>query len=101
MLYHFLLIFPTGFKGVLATYQIQLSSYFSHRVFAGDILKMKIFKMIDLQRTVLFTRTCPCMFTQEHSQDKRRLYKTFSRNGVVQGEVLRIISVVIRLTISS
>jgi hypothetical protein len=41
-LYHFLLIFPTGFKGVLTTYQIQFSSYFSHRVFGGDFLKMKM-----------------------------------------------------------
>jgi hypothetical protein len=55
MLYYFLLIFPKGFKGVLTTYQLQLSSYFSHRVFGGEILKMMTFKMI--QRSQLFTRT--------------------------------------------
>jgi hypothetical protein len=81
MLYHFLLIFPTGFKGVLATYQIQISSYFSHRVFGGDILKM-----IDLQRTVLFTRTCPCMFTQEHSQDKEDYTRHFQETALSKGE---------------
>jgi hypothetical protein len=40
MLYYFLLIFPTWFKGVLTTYHIQLSSYFSQWVFGREILKM-------------------------------------------------------------
>ena len=45
MLHHFLLIiFPTGFKGVLATYQTLYS--FSHRVFRGDFLKMKMINIL-------------------------------------------------------
>ena len=37
MLHHFLLIFYTGFEGVLATYQTVYSSHFSHKVFGGDL----------------------------------------------------------------
>src|SRR3954463_12444319 len=40
MLRHFLLIFPTGFEGVLATYQTLYSSYFFHRVFEELLFKM-------------------------------------------------------------
>ena len=35
MLHHFLLIFPTRFEGVLATYGTPISSYFPHRDFGG------------------------------------------------------------------
>jgi hypothetical protein len=40
MLYHFLLLLPLGFKGVLTTYQLLFSSYFSHRVFGGEVLEI-------------------------------------------------------------
>ena len=39
MLRHFLLIFPTGFEGVLATYQTPLSSFFPQG-FGGNFIKM-------------------------------------------------------------
>jgi len=66
MLYHFLLIFPTGFKGVLATYQILLSSYFSHWVFgARDSEDIKI---KDIIKSYKYTHK----IIQEDSEDYTR-----------------------------
>jgi hypothetical protein len=59
MLYNFLLIFPKGFKGVLTTYQILFSLYFSHRVFWGRI--SGIYK--DILKVI-----------EEHSQDHTRRF---------------------------
>jgi hypothetical protein len=64
MLYYFLLNFPDRFKGVLTTYQIQLSSYFSHGVFGGEILKMTAFKMIK------FTKEQCCLQGHPHGYTK-------------------------------
>jgi hypothetical protein len=104
MLYHFLLIFPTGFKGVLTTYQIQLSSYFSHRVFGGEILKIKNFKMIEFIKDS-FVYKGIIMNAQEHSQDYAgsflKIIQDKFQERRCQGGVLGIISVVIRLTVSS
>jgi hypothetical protein len=72
MLYHFLLVFPTGFKGVLTTYQIQLSSYFSHRVFGGGILKMMTFKMIEFIKSSIVYKGV-LMDMQESFRDYPRI----------------------------
>jgi hypothetical protein len=80
MLYHFLLLFPLGFKGVLTTYQIQLSSYFSHWVFGGEILKMKNFqddrftKNSIVYKGILFTRTLSRL-SKKISEDYTRYFQ--------------------------
>jgi hypothetical protein len=103
MLYHFLLVYPTGFKGVLTTYQIQLSSYFSHGVFGGEILKMKNFKMIEfIKDSVVYKGII--INVQEHSQDYAgsllKIIHDILKNGVVQGGVLGIISFRIKLIVA-
>jgi hypothetical protein len=90
MLYYFLLIFPKGFKGVLTTYQIQLSSYFSHRVFGGEILKMMTFKMIEyLQRAQLFTRTSSYISKKTFKtmrEDLKDCTRDFQETALSKGE---------------
>src|SRR4051812_14620501 len=59
MLRHFLLIFSTGFEGVLATYRTLYSSYFSHRVFGGDLIKMMmLYGQVYIRGSVTVLLTC-------------------------------------------
>jgi hypothetical protein len=71
ILCYFILILPKGFKGVLTICQIQLSSYFSHRVFGGEILKMMAFKMIEFTRSSVVYKAI-LMDRQEDFQDYAR-----------------------------
>ena len=68
MLHYFLLIFPTRFEGVLATYQTPISSHFSHRVFRGDFLKLMMMNILKEQHTRM------SLYQDDaHSQNKHRL----------------------------
>jgi hypothetical protein len=80
MLYYFLLNFPTGLKEFLTTYQIQLSSYFSHRVFGGEILKIMTFKMIKFRKSSVVYKDILMNTQEDFSKTMREDPEDYTRD---------------------
>jgi hypothetical protein len=74
-LFHFLLISPTRFKGVLATYYYS-PHIFSHRVFGGESQELE-------EHHQEHTRTCVLKVIQGHFEDNTR---DFQETALSKGE---------------
>jgi hypothetical protein len=84
MLYYFLLIIPTGFKGVLTTYHIWLSSYFPNGFFWGrDSKDDRVYKEHNVYKGILMDTQEDFKTIQEDLED----YTTdFQETALSKGE---------------